>query len=163
MYPNGIQFKNFSNVFKVASIRDTVLEFSRTNWQSWNICPNSAHMLSLRCLAFICVIAPMLKSKTSSLRSFKMTILFWQRYSFVRLDITISDMKDGQFFGHSYFRIWTKIMFNFPMYTLSFSKLSAVDECFMIKPTIYFWIPSHCCRGSAFHLHLITFSSICKA
>lgn len=62
--------------------------------------------LSLRCLAFTWVIWPLEKSKTSSLSSLRMIMLFWQRLSLVRLAPTMSLMKVGQCLGHSCFRIW---------------------------------------------------------
>lgn len=62
--------------------------------------------LSLRCLALTWVIWPLEKSKTSSLSSLRMTMLFWQRLSLVRLAPTMSLMKVGQCLGHSCFRIY---------------------------------------------------------
>jgi len=79
-----------------------------TNWQSWKILENSAHMLSFRCLAFVWVICPLEKSKTSSLRSFKIAMLFWHSDSFVLLAPTMSVTKLSQFFGHSRFKIYKK-------------------------------------------------------
>lgn len=61
--------------------------------------------LSFRCLALTWVIWPLEKSNTSSLSSFRMTMLFWQRLSLVRLAPTMSLMKVGQCLGHSCFRI----------------------------------------------------------
>lgn len=61
--------------------------------------------LSFRCLAFTWVIWPLEKSNTSSLRSFRMIMLFWQRLSLVRLAPTMSLINVGQCFGHSCFRI----------------------------------------------------------
>lgn len=61
--------------------------------------------LSLRCLALTWVIWPLEKSNTSSLSSLRMTMLFWQRLSLVRLAPTMSVMKVGQCLGHSCFRI----------------------------------------------------------
>lgn len=65
--------------------------------------------LSLRCLALTWVIWPLEKSKTSSLSSLRMTMLFWQRLSLVRLAPTMSLMKVGQCLGHSCFKICGKI------------------------------------------------------
>lgn len=109
MYPRGIQLRNLSRVSKVTATSGTFCELSITNWQSWKICENSLHIVSFRCFAFVCVICPLEKSKTSSDKSFKMAMLFWQRLSFVLLAPTISPMNDSQFFGHSRFRTWKKI------------------------------------------------------
>lgn len=62
--------------------------------------------LSFKCLAFTWVIWPLEKSNTSSLNSFRITILFWQRLSLVLLAPTMSLIKVGQCFGHSCFSIW---------------------------------------------------------
>lgn len=63
--------------------------------------------LSFRCLALTWVICPLEKSKTSSLSSLRMIMLFWHRLSLVRLAPTMSLMKVGQCLGHSCFRIYT--------------------------------------------------------
>lgn len=62
--------------------------------------------LSFRCLALTWVIWPLEKSKTSSLSSLRMIMLFWQRLSLVRLAPTMSLMNVGQCLGHSCFRIY---------------------------------------------------------
>jgi len=46
---------------------ETRVYLTKTKLQSWKIWENSLHMLSLRCLAFTCVIWPLEKSNTSSL------------------------------------------------------------------------------------------------
>lgn len=106
IYPRGIQFKNLSSVSNVTATNGTFCELSITNWQSWNICENSLHIVSFKCFAFVWVICPLEKSNTSSDKSFKIAILFWQRLSLVLLAPTISLMKDSQFFGHSRFNTW---------------------------------------------------------
>ena len=68
-------------------------------------CWNSEHMVSFKCLALVCVIWPELKSKTSSERSFNITMLFWHMDSFDLLAPTMSGIKDVQFLGHSLFNI----------------------------------------------------------
>jgi hypothetical protein len=77
-----------------------------TNWHSWKICENSEHMVSFKCLALVCVIWPLEKSNTSSLRSLRIAILFWQRLSLVLLAPTMSGINDSQFLGHSRFSTW---------------------------------------------------------
>ena len=94
-----------------------------TKLHSWKISENSPHMVSLRCLAFACVIWPLEKSNTSSLQwkrevsedntkhcmvylnSFKTIMLFWQSDSLVLLAPTISLINVGQLWGHSYLTI----------------------------------------------------------
>lgn len=77
-----------------------------TNWHNWKICENSEHMVSFRCLALVCVIWPLEKSNTSSLRSLRIAMLFWQRLSLVLLAPTMSGINDSQFLGHSRFNTW---------------------------------------------------------
>ena len=62
---------------------------------------NCEHIESLRCFAFVWVIWPELKSKTSSLSNFRMTMLFWHKDSLVFDAPMMSGMKLSQFFGHS--------------------------------------------------------------
>ena len=50
-----------------------VVLLTMTNWQSWKICENSLHIVSFKCLALACVIWPLEKSNTSSLKG-KQTI-----------------------------------------------------------------------------------------
>ena len=97
-----------SNVSKVAPTSGAFCEFSNTNWHSVNTSENCEHMVSLRCLALVCVICPLEKSKTSSLSNFKMIMLFWQRDSLVFEAPIMSGMKLSQFFGHSRFNIYKK-------------------------------------------------------
>lgn len=80
-----------------------VMTLTITNWHNWKICENSEHMVSFKCFAFVCVIWPLEKSNTSSLRSLRIAILFWQRLSFVLLAPTMSGINDSQFLGHSRF------------------------------------------------------------
>ncbi len=65
--------------------------------------------LSFKCLALTWVIWPLEKSKTSSLSSLRMTMLFWQRLSLVRLAPTMSLIKVGQCLGHSCFKIYKQV------------------------------------------------------
>lgn len=90
-----------------------VLRFQTDVSNKCNSCLLRGHMyLSFRCLALTWVICPLEKSNTSSLRSFRMIMLFWQRLSLVRLAPTMSLMNVGQCFGHSCFRIWTNALQN---------------------------------------------------
>lgn len=106
IYPRGIQFKNLKRVSRVTATSGTFCELSMTNWQSWKICENSLHIVSFKCFAFVWVICPLEKSKTSSDKSFKMAMLFWQRLSLVLLAPTMSPIKDSQFLGHSRFNTY---------------------------------------------------------
>lgn len=134
-----------------------------TNWQSWKIWENSEHMESFRCLALICVMLPDEKSNTSSERSLRMAMLFWHKLSLVLLAPTISGMKEGQCLGHSRSSIRTSTMLSLLRYTFSRSAVSFSEDVLMIKPTMYFFIPSHCSRGKVFHLVFMTASKICRA
>merc|ERR1719186_1510630 len=124
---------------------------------------NCEHIESFKCLALVCVICPEEKSNTSSESSLRMTMLFWQRLSLVLLAPIISGMKDSQFLGHSLFKIATKIRFNLLRYVFSFSIRSGDELVLIIRPTMYFLIPSHWFLGRTFHLVLMTDSRICRA
>jgi hypothetical protein len=107
IYPRGIQYRNLNNVSRVALIKLGLFAFSSTSLHKLKISPNSAHMLCFNALVLACVICSAEKSKISSDRSLRMTMLFSQRDRDVREEATISGMKDGQSLGHACFRIWS--------------------------------------------------------
>jgi hypothetical protein len=105
IYPRGIQYRNLNNVSRVALIKLGLFAFSSTSLHKLKISPNSAHILCFNALVFACVICSAEKSKISSDKSLRMTMLFSQRDRDVREEATISGMKDGQSLGHACFRI----------------------------------------------------------
>jgi hypothetical protein len=105
IYPRGIQYRNLNNVSRVALIKLGLFAFSSTSLHKLKISPNSAHILCFNALVFACVICSAEKSKISSDRSLRMTMLFSQRDRDVREEATISGMNDGQSLGHACFRI----------------------------------------------------------
>lgn len=96
IYPSGIQFKNRSNVSRVARIRLGCSAIWRTSEQSWKIDENSAHIVVFRFLVFVWVICSAEKSNTSSESNRRITMLFSQIDKFVRHELMISEMKSGQ-------------------------------------------------------------------
>ena len=108
IYPSGIQLRNLNKVSKVAPTKGGFCEFSKTYWQSVKTSENWEHMVSFKCLAFVWVIWPLEKSKTSSLRSLRMIMLFWHKDSLVLDAPMMSGMKLSQLFGHSRLRICKK-------------------------------------------------------
>lgn len=75
--------------------------------------PNSLVRVSLSCFAFSFVIVFLLKSKTSSLNSFKIFRVFSHFPWDSDAEEHISDMKLFQLTFQSYFTIDTKVAFNF--------------------------------------------------
>ena len=57
----------------------------------------------------------------------------------------------------------TRIMFSLFKYVFSFSITCWSEEVLMIRPTMYFLMPSHWFLGKTFHLVLMTPSKICRA
>lgn len=118
--------KKHLNIFKFRKIKKKTSNNTITNWHNWNTAWNSPQNCCFRWWAFAWVIWPDEKSKTSSLKwstnvqikknfnvflilylnSFKIIILFWHNDSFARLAPTISEIKSGQFLGHSLLTIF---------------------------------------------------------
>lgn len=152
MNPSGIQVRNRCKVFSVTRNKLGFWLCSRTNWHSWNICENSPFNDSFILFTFSVTIWSLEKSKTSSLRSLRICILFSQRISDVLDDPTRSLMKDGQFCGHSCFRISTSVRLSFPMKTLSCFITASSDDILITFETTKFLIPSFWSFGIIFHL-----------
>lgn len=94
-------------VFPTTTTKQIPWHLLQLTWLCFQLFTKMQHAdLSFRCLALTWVIWPLEKSKTSSLSSLRMTMLFWQRLSLVRLAPTMSLMKVGQCLGHSCFRIY---------------------------------------------------------
>ena len=155
MNPSGIQVRNRCKVFSVTRNKLGFWLCSRTNWQSWKIWENSPFNDSFILLTLSVTIWSLEKSKTSSLSSFRICILFSQRISDVLDDPTRSLMNDGQFCGHSCLRISTSVRFSFPIKTLSCFIIASSDDILITFATTKFFIPSFWSFGIIFHLRSI--------
>ena len=122
-----------------------------TNWQSSKMALNSVTIVSLSYFAWFCNKVDLLKSNTSSLRSFRILSTFshfaWLYYAVPQ----ISEIKLFQFTVHSCFTMLTKV------------PLSLVKRCWfcpvvcsssaIVKTSwiMHYLIPSFCSSGRTFH------------
>jgi len=120
IYPRGTHERKRSVVSNVAEIRDSIWAFSRTSVQSWKISENSWQNWFFNLVVLWVVIFSDEKSKISSLfpissaqhadiltylSNFRTTMLFSHKNGFERLEMTISEINSGQFWGQSCLRI----------------------------------------------------------
>ena len=101
MYPSGIQFKNRSKVSRVAFINEVFCASSRISEHNLKISENSPHIWFFKFFVLACVICSAEKSKISSERSLRITMLFSHNERFDFDDSTSSGMNVGQLWGHS--------------------------------------------------------------
>mmetsp|Transcript_13886 Transcript_13886/g.36872 ORF Transcript_13886/g.36872 Transcript_13886/m.36872 type:complete len:216 (-) Transcript_13886:170-817(-) len=113
--------------------------------------------LSVRILAV--VMLSLLKSKTSSLNSRRMCMLFSQRISEFFEAPQISPMKLGQLWGHSCLSMLTSTLFIWWIIVRSCIDDSSSFEREIILLTMKFLMPVRCPSGNIFHLVLMASSS----
>ena len=93
-------------------------------------------------LRIVAVVWSMPKSKTSSLRIFRICMLFSQSASDCLLSSTISGTKFGHSSGHSRLTISTRVMFIFESRVLVSLSIWPFWQMVMIKLITYPFIPS---------------------
>lgn len=89
-----------------------------------------------------------------------MSILFSQSVSFVLEALTTSEMKLGQWCGHSCFTIWTRMTFSLFMKSFCSRYAASSDDLEITRLTTNDLMPAHCSAGSVFHRYLIALSKI---
>ena len=113
-----------------------------TNWHSWKIWENSLHMLSFRCFALDCVIWPLEKSNTSSLKiNTKIVILLHCTHQIQSL--TLMTSPNIFIFSHNQLAIGILVGFFFSDYNILLSKCAYRPSCLHIQcyycTTHYVW------------------------
>lgn len=97
---------NCNNVSNVIRFKEILCAFSRTSKHSWKISKNSSHIEFLSSSLLVPINWSEGKSKISSLRTFKIAMLFSHKLVFAFEDCTSSGMNVGQLCGHSRLRIY---------------------------------------------------------